>query len=729
MPEISKEEVAGIMDKYQKQLNSQLGDAQPIQQQPEEEKDEVVKPVSSREYVQFKNEYMPATLSIYEKLCNYFEKLLKLPPNPKKKAMLEDGIKVCHLNITPTGANTFALMAPFLFGFFAAAISYILMDGSMFFPMFFVILAAAMIRPLGNIPMMAAAKKRMEAGSQMVLSVFYVVTYMRHTSNLELAIEFAGEHLAPPLSVDFKKIVWDVETQKYESIKESLDSYLQTWKGHNDDFIEAFHLIESSLFEGDEERRIAMLDKSLSVILDGTYEKMLHYAQGLKGPMTTLNMLGVILPVLGLVILPLVVSFMEGVSWMHISALYNVALPLSIFFLGRKILATRPSGHGQVDISKHPGLKKYANKIVKIGGKEIVIPPVIISVLIGAVLMLIGLLPVILHIVAPTFDLPLTDKFQLLDYHCPQKMVKCTLAEQIGPYGLGATMLSLFIVVAIGVPIGLYYRHKSANVMEIRNQSRQLEQEFASALFQLGNRLGDGLPAEMAFGKVAESMRGSVSGGFFELATQNITRLGMSVEQAIFDPQHGALVQYPSSLIESSMKVLTESSKKGPKVAAQALINISSYIKQMHKVEERLTDLLGETIGSMKAQIKFLTPVITSIVIGITSMVSTILGKLSRQMKEIGKDTKGSAAGGMMGLFGDGVPTYFFQAVVGVYVVQIIYILTVTANGIENGNDKLNERSELGKNMFRSTLTYCILASIIILMFNLIAGAVIAKKG
>jgi len=34
-------------------------------------------------------------------------------------------------------------------------------------------------------------------------------------------------------------------------------------------------------------------------------------------------------------------------------------------------------------------------------------------------------------------------------------------------------------------------------------------------MFQLGNRLGDGIPAEIAFAKVAETMKGTTSGDFF----------------------------------------------------------------------------------------------------------------------------------------------------------------------------------------------------------------------
>ena len=83
-------------------------------------------------------------------------------------------------------------------------------------------------------------------------------------------------------------------------------------------------------------------------------------------------------------------------------------------------------------------------------------------------------------------------------------------------------------------------------------------------------------------------MDGTDSGTFFDLVSINIRKLGMGIEEAIFDPDRGALTAYPSALIESSMKVLVESAKKGPLVASQALINISEYIKQMHRVDERL---------------------------------------------------------------------------------------------------------------------------------------------
>jgi hypothetical protein len=56
--------------------------------------------------------------------------------------------------------------------------------GSMFFTAFFMILGLVLVVVLGRMPDFLANNWRMKASNQMVLCIFYVVTYMRHTSNL-----------------------------------------------------------------------------------------------------------------------------------------------------------------------------------------------------------------------------------------------------------------------------------------------------------------------------------------------------------------------------------------------------------------------------------------------------------------------------------------------------------------------------------------------------------------
>jgi hypothetical protein len=487
------------------------------------------------------------------------------------------------------------------------------------------------------------------------------------------------------------------------------------------------------------------LDKSLSLILDETYEKMLHYAHNLQGPLTMLNMLGIVLPILGLVILPLAVSFVDQIKWYHLMVLYNLALPTGVFYMSKVILSSRPSGYGESDISENnPRLKKYRNILINVGPAEVKMNPIYVSVMIFVLFFFIGLIPMILHVLAPGFDIVITtkDKIQIIDTYQIKEGKFYLLGyrldkeKYVGPFGIGSSLLSLFIPLGLGMSFSTYYRLRSKNVIKIREESKKLEKEFAGALFQLGNRIGDGLPVEIAFSKVAEVMSGTTSGRFFQLASINITKLGMSVDQAVFDPKHGALAYYPSNLIESSMKVLVESSKKGPLIASQAVINVSEYIKQMHRVDERLKDLMADTISSLQSQISFLSPAIAGIVVGITSMITTILGQLSDTLKGLGQNVdsgvSGAAAtgGGLGGLapdfFGIGIPTFYFQVIVGIYVVQIIYLMTILVNGIQNGSDKLSERYMIGTNLRTSTILYVIISLIVMVIFNFIAGMVLS---
>ena len=723
---MDQREYQDLLEKYKARIKGEFGSASAVSPK-----------VTTKEYADFKSELYPGHYSFYEKACNFADNLLKLTVDIKKAAAIQKNLDLCHLNVRPAGVIALSFLFPLITIVVGSLITFGIF-GLFFFVIFFLLAGLLMIPALQKVPDFMANTWRMKASNQMVQSVFYIVTYMRHTSNLERAIEFAADHLEPPLSLDFRKILWDVETEKYSTIRASAEAYLLVWKEWDAEFVESFHLIESSLFESSEERRLALLDKSLDVILTGTYETMLHYAHSLKSPITMLHMLGIILPILGLVILPLVVSFLGGegsnpfVSAIYISVLYNVTLPISVFYLGKVILSKRPAGYGAVDIGEKEGFKKYRNVALPISKNfTLWVNPLYFCIMLFAVAMLIGFSPLIMHSLGvPDFAFDQNGNLKMLEYVCPPDLGPgCVSEERIGPYGIGASLLSLVVVLGLGVSSGLFFSLRSKNVIKIRQRTKELEEEFSSALFQLGNRLGDGLPAEIAFAKVAETMRGTVSGDFFALSEKNITSLGMGLEQSLFDPRVGAVVKFPSSVIEASMKVLIESIRKGPRIAAQALLSMSRYIKEIHRVEERLQDLMADVISSMKAQTKFLTPAIAGIVIGITSMISTILTKLSAQLGAFTASQDAGAGGfsDLLTIFGIGIPTFHFQIIVGIYVVQIGYILTVLSNGIENGADKLGERYSLGKNLINSTALYCFIAALVMLLFNFFAGTILQR--
>ncbi len=352
-----------ILKKYGGKLSKQVGG-------------DVAQAGYSKEYVKFKKEMAP-DLTRYEKWCHTLGSLIRLKISEKDKEKVKKQIDIAHLEVEPWQALTLGVMAfmfIFLFGgFISLAIALIqggaTLDGILdAFPFLFfflmMILAIFVFYFTNGYPKRLANKWRLKASSQMVPAVLYVVVYMRHTPNLEKAIAFASKHLQFPLSLDFKKVFYDVEIGKFSTIKESLDGYLETWREYSPEFVESFHLIESSLFEPDNGRRITTLEKALQVVLDGVYDKMMKFTHNVRSPLTNVYMLGVVLPTLGLALLPLASAMLSGLlTWVHVFIIFNLIIPFFVFYLTDQIMMLRPGGYGESSLlERNPLYPSYISK-------------------------------------------------------------------------------------------------------------------------------------------------------------------------------------------------------------------------------------------------------------------------------------------------------------------------------------------------------------------------------
>ncbi|MEM4703132.1 MAG: hypothetical protein QXP53_01470 [Candidatus Pacearchaeota archaeon] len=665
----------------------------------------------SKEYKKFREESLLIPTS-YENACKNIGKIIKVKLKEKDEISLKEAIETAHLEIEPgesAGLAVFALLAGFIISLLVC-VAIFLFTGALnnailiFFLLLFVTLF--LFYYLNTMPFRLAQKWRLKAASQMVPAILYIVVYMRHTSNLERAIKFASENLQPPLALDFKKIFWDVEIGKYATIKDSLDAYLEKWRKHSLEFLESMHLIESSLYEPIEERRIATLEKSLQVILDGVYEKMIHFTHEVKSPITNIYMLGIVLPTLGLALLPLASTLLQGaIKWYHVAILFNVLVPFFVFYMTNQILNRRPAGYGETELlERNPNYRYYKDKSVYFKAFLIALP-----------FLIMGLSPLLFYYTNLPSAIGMQKDYNLSFLGQPAFDFKVDpeTGSTVGPFGFLAVILSLFFILGISLFFSTAYKMKTQKLIKTREETKKLELEFSSAIFQLGNRLADGIPAEMAFGRVAYSLKGTSTAGFFAIVNTNIQQVGMSVEQAIFNKTRGAINYYPSDLIRTSMQILIESVKKGLGIAAKALMAISEYVKNIHKVNERLKDLLADITSSMKSNMTFLAPLLSAVVVGLATMITLILSKLqfliaSGELSAT-QDLGGfGSVGAITSMFNvvKMIPPYWIQIIVGIYLIEIVMILTSTLVTIENGEDRLGEKYESSKNLLTGMTLY-----------------------
>ena len=98
-----EEDIKELVKKYTQKVETQLN--VPIADVSKE-------PITTKEYTEFRKQYLPQQMNLYEKLCNQSEKILKVSPGKQDLPKIEAAIKSAHLNITPTGAYSFAMLAP-----------------------------------------------------------------------------------------------------------------------------------------------------------------------------------------------------------------------------------------------------------------------------------------------------------------------------------------------------------------------------------------------------------------------------------------------------------------------------------------------------------------------------------------------------------------------------------------------------------------------------------------
>lgn len=680
----------GLMYRYKQRLENELS--------PESER---LNKSYSHDYVTFKQEQTGKFHLLFEYLCRKAHKLLKVKIKEKDREKLRVFLRLAHFDIS--AESVYSLTYIFcLIALIGSVVATVIL-GNVYVILVGIILVIFLLFYIPSYPKTTFIKWRAKASDQLVLAVMYMVIQMERISNLELAVEFVARHIAPPVSLDFMKVLWDVESKVYSSVSQSLEEYIKTWKGWNDDFIEAVHLVQFSLQQKNDTERRRTLHRATIVVLEGTHQHMLKYAHSLQGPMQALHMLGVVLPVMALVMLPLIGAFMGAkIKWFHLVILYNLFFPILVYSLGKDMLQKRPAGTSGGDSYTYM-LAKYHKPYINIGKLKLRIPPALFGVIIFFVVAIPGLLYFFsLTVAAYSGSLP------------NQEIMFST-------YSL---LFTLDLILAAGLGVGMYFYYSVHYLIKIKHKIERIEAEFPSGVFQLANRIKEKVPAEVAFEKVARSIRKSDIGEMFWLIDYNLKKQGTDLEDAIFNEKYGAMAYYPSGIIKSAMSVLVDAAKKGPVSAAKSLFSVSKYLTSLKRVNDRLQDLLADTTSSMRMQVAMFIPLITGLVVGLNMLITKILRNLGTVLSDLpvqgGESAQMNLGTDLLSIFQfeHMIPAFVAALVVGIYIIQIVCLISYLVNGINKGYDTIEMKYLIGRNLFIAVPFFCIVSAITSIMLT-----------
>jgi Flp pilus assembly protein TadB len=624
-----------------------------------------------REYLRFLEELRKKPSTWYEKACSFAGKIIPIKLPVKTRIKIEESLRTSYINATPKGVFSLASLLTILVLFFV--IIGIFLGIGMVFLLIGLMFSGGVFWYFYNYPASQARAMSVKMSADTVLAILYMVIYMRISPNIEGAVKFASQNLEGPLAWDLRKLLWDIEVGVYPSADSALMNYSFRWKEKNEEFAEALNMLRGSLVESG--RREIVYEEIINAILDGTRERTKHYAASLRMPITLVHAMGILLPIMGLVLFPIVLIFIADVvkpSFIFFG--YNILLPVILYFIVDHVLKVKPPTFSQPDISKAKGIPPLGKFSIK--GAFIPIWP--IAILLALPLILFGLFGI------------------------------------TGPDVYLSVNFSLLITLGFALVVIVYTFLDSYQKIKIRKDIEKIENEFSTALFQFGNTLSGGIPIEVAIEKARENLKNLKIGEMFNIVSLNMRKFGYTFEDALFDKNIGAIWYYPSKLIHSIMQTIVQSSKKSVRVAANSMVVISRYLKGIHDVKEEINDMLGEVTSSMRFLAMFLAPLVSGVTVTMAVVIIQILTRIGEAIGGL-TATASSMSVAQTFLFvpwalGGEPPVTpsMFQLIVGIYMIEVAVLLSVFLNGIEYGEDVIGVRDNIWKILVFGVVIYLI---------------------
>ena len=278
----------------------------------------------------------------------------------------------------------------------------------------------------------------------------------------------------------------------------------------------------------------------------------------------------------------------------------------------------------------------------------------------------------------------------------------------INPDGLNSYFpVTLFIIWGFAITITSYALSVYRPYKKVRDDIKQIEREFSDALYILGKRISEEKSPEESFMYTAHTMKGSKISEVFSKTGYNLTAMHTNLRNSMFDYEYGSLKYVYSDRIKAIMRLFVEGIQKSQRAVSISIIKIADHLKALQEVEKKIKDTLFSLTSTLRSTVAVFAPLIGGVTLSITKLISNIITGISDKLPS------GSALDAASGLPGvtdsfslENVRPEYFVLVIGIYILQLIFLLVRFTNGIDEGDDKAAYMYSLGKMMPTSIIVF-----------------------
>jgi len=550
-----------------------------------------------------------------------------------------------------------------------------------------------------SIPMGLANAEKNKALTYVPEMIGYMIMSMKLVPNLEKAIEFSAKHGRGKIAIEFKRLIWDFQLGVYNSISEGLDALAYRWGKYSDEMKEALMKVRASVMEPDESHRYLLLDKTMLEVLEGVKEKMEGYARGLNQPSVMLFYLGVLLPLILIIVLPVGSAFSNPgmANPFLLAAIYCFGIPLMAYLFAKKVVSQRPPTYEPPVIpDDFEGLPKKWHMKLKNGSIDlriIFVVMVVVGLGLSFFISTEGLPPKSLLVsmgavedgeITPQllsadkdleallkdagkdpnyFSTNTIDIYAIEWYDFTSGTKYKQYVDELGNKDAAYARVlkeyidfstendptkflfwgGLIISIVCSLSVVIYYK----NIYKRKAQLKiiQMEEEFKESMYVIASRMGENKPVENALKQARDFLPDLlISRRIFGKTVENIELMGLPLEGAVFDPIYGSMRGIPSKSLTTAMKLLVDSVSLGVEVASRTLMSLSLQMENMDKVNRSLKAMVADVAQTMTTMALFIGPIVLGITVALQKIVmNTLAGVVADPTVAAGADSVNSA--------------------------------------------------------------------------------------
>ena len=505
-----------------------------------------------------------------------------------------------------------------------------------FFPILLVPMLILLL--LVRYPATYARRLRIRSFTSQVDIVNYLAMSIRLKPSLEEAVRFAAENVDEPMSTGLRRVLWDVHTRKHETVERSLAAFADEWGEFNENFKRSIFVIISAQLESTVEGRQHALQRANDLIIQGNRQILEEHRAKLGGPTMVMFAICIFLPMIISTILPMTTMLNVQIKTVHVAVLFDVIVPMVAFVYSWQILSNRPEAVRPPYVS--PQTSPRGTLVI-----------VAVSIAAG-----IGIFFLIRTLGAST------------DY--------------------SESMKGMALPFGVGIPIMVYAYLTSREEKKVRTRVLSMEEKLPDALFQIGSRIVEGTPIELAMQRTGEVLTNEAIGKELQEISYRLQISKRPAEDVLFGPD-GYLTNHPSSLLRSTMGIVVRSTTKDAITSGKILIEVSSYVRDLKKAENDIRIAMMEQVSSMQNTAVIFAPVS----LGISTALYVLMLNTFSGMN-MGQDE-----GSFMGVFKaeKAIPLGNFSAIMGLYLVLSLIVIIYFSTGILYGDDNLERKHSLSR--------------------------------